>query len=226
MKTNSARLFGIFFILSFASYATGTSLTEIIQNNQILSTDILENKVHLVTGAILMAVVHTLFNLGLISVMFGVLKSTSQRLSVIYLVLGSFGTLMLALGAVFLLLPLAISETIGHSEGYWDTSSFSLLLNLSSSANFYSYQLGMIFWGCGGLVFCYLLQKSELVPVVFPIWGYIGYSVFIAGCFSELFGIPYGVVLSLPGGLFEIVLSIWLIAKGFSDTVVDPNVSH
>ncbi len=226
MKSNPARLFGIFFILSFASYATGTSLTEIIQNNQTLPTDILENKVRLVTGAILMAVVHTSFNLGLIVVMYTILKSISQRLSVIYLLSGSLGTLMLALGAVFLLLPVSISETIGQSEGYWDTFSFSILLSLSSSVNFYSYQLGMIFWGCGGMVFCYLLQKSELVPVAFPVWGYIGYAVFIAGCFSELFGIPYGVVLSLPGGLFEIVLSIWLIAKGFSDTMIDPNVSH
>lgn len=226
MKINSAHLFGICFILSFVTYATGTSLTEIIQNNQTLPTDILENKVRLVIGAILMAVVHTLFNLGLLVVMYTILKSVSQRLSVVYLLSGSLGTLMLALGAVFLLLPVSIGETIGQSEGYWGISSFSILLSLSSSAHFYSYQLGMIFWGCGGMVFCYLLQKSGLVPVAFPVWGYIGYAVFIAGCLSELFGIPYGVVLSIPGGLFEIVLSIWLIAKGFNNTAADPNVSH
>ncbi len=225
MNKNSARLFGIFFILSFVTYATGTSFTEIIQNNQTLPADILENKVRLVTGATLMAVVHSLFNLGLIIIMFCVLQSTSQRLSVAYLLSGFLGTLMLALGAVFLLLPLAISETIGES-GYWGNSSFSLLLHLSSSANFYSYQLGMTIWGCGGLVFCYLLQKSGLVPVLFPVWGYIGYAVFIAGCLSELFGIPYGVILSIPGGLFEIGLSIWLIAKGFNDPAVVPKVSH
>lgn len=224
-RLKPARLFGIFFILSFVTYATGTSLTEIIQNNQTLAADILENKVRLVTGVILMAVIHTLFNLGLISVMFGVLKSISHRFSVVYLVLGALGTLMLALGTVFLLLPVAISEAIGQSE-HWDTSTYSLLLHLFSSANFYSYQLGMTIWGYGGLVLCYLLQKSELVPIIFPVWGYIGYAVFIVGCLFELFGMPYGVVLSVPGGLFEIGLSIWLIAKGFNDPPIGSKVSH
>jgi hypothetical protein len=33
---------------------------------------------------------------------------------------------------------------------------------------------------------------------------------------AEMFGFPVGTMLSLPGGLFELGLSLWLIIKGFN----------
>ncbi|PRD48066.1 DUF4386 domain-containing protein [Sphingobacterium haloxyli] len=214
MKITSARLFGICFILSFVSYAIGMGLMETV-----------ENKTTLIIGALLIAILHTLFNLGLLIVMFNVLKSINKSLSIFYLLLGSFGTLMLTLGAIFLLLPISISETLVQTDQH-DSSLFSMILDLSSRGNFYAYQLGMILWGCGGLVFCNLLYKSRLVPVLFPIWGFMGYLIFIVGCGLELFGKPYGVMLSIPGGLFEILLSIWLVTKGFNNGVVITKVNH
>ena len=74
----------------------------------------------------------------------------------------------------------------------------------------------MAIWGIGGLLFCVLLYKSKLVPRWLTVWGLIGYVIFISGTIAELYGLPIGVQLSLPGGLFEIVLSVWLIIKGFS----------
>ncbi len=65
-------------------------------------------------------------------------------------------------------------------------------------------------------MFVYVLGKSKLVPRVFPTWGAIGYLVFMTGTTAEMFGYPIGVILSAPGGLFEISLSLWLIFKGFN----------
>ena len=64
-------------------------------------------------------------------------------------------------------------------------------------------------------MFCYLLYISKFVPRGLSIWDFLGYIVFIAGTVSELFGYLIGVQLAIPGGLFEISLSIWLIVKGF-----------
>ena len=91
---------------------------------------------------------------------------------------------------------------------------------LLTKGNFYAYQIGMAIWGIGGLMFCYLLLVSKLVPQWITIWGFVGYLVFIAGTILELFGISIGVQLSLPGGLFEILLSIWLIVKGFREVEI------
>ena len=218
----SARLFGIFSILSFIAYAIGIGLMDIIQNPIAKPSDIIESKSTIVIGAILIAIVHTLLNLGLLIIMFNVLKFNSKRLSILYLALGSIATLMLALGSVFLLLPIPIGEAYSQTN-HFDASFFSTILQLATSGNFYLYQFGMAIWGCGGLTLCYLLHKSKLVPALFPILGSMGYAIFIVGCFLELFGIPYGVALSISGGLFEIALSVWLIVKGFNEVAVFSN---
>lgn len=216
MKLNPARVFGVFFILSFISYAIGLGLMETVQDSRALLAEIVESKFSLVSGAILIVVFHTLFNIILLSVMFGVLKFIHLTASVMYLVLGSLATLLLALGALALLMPLSASEVISKSN-YMDDLPLNLLLDLALSGNFYAYQFGMITWGVAGLLLCYLLYRSKLVQVVFPVAGFIGYAIFISGCMLELFGLPYGLACSIPGCLFEIGLSTWLIVKGFNN---------
>jgi hypothetical protein len=43
----------------------------------------------------------------------------------------------------------------------------------------------------------------------------IGYVIHLAGAIAEIFGIHIGLVLSIPGGVFELALGFWLIIKGF-----------
>lgn len=109
------------------SYAIGIGLMEDLQKNQIQPFQVIENRLSIVVGAVLIAIFHTLFNLGLVVIMFNVLKSINKSLSIIYLILGSFGTLLLALGAVFLLLPVTISETLALTTAY-DQSFFFFFL--------------------------------------------------------------------------------------------------
>ncbi len=216
IKLNAARVYGIFFILSFISYATGMALMEVVADAPVLPAALKETKFSLVSGAVLIIVLHTLFNIVLLGIMFGVLKAVNLGLSLVYLVLGSMATFLLALGALTLLMPLSASEMISRSN-HMDDLPLNVLFDLASSGNFYAYQFGMTIWGIAGLVLCYLLSRSKLVPVVFCIAGYIGYSIFISGCVLELFGLPYSLACSIPGGFFEIGLSLWLIIKGFNN---------
>lgn len=216
-QKSSARLFGIFLILSFLSYGIGIGLMEVVQNFNSMPTDLTENKSQIVVGGILVVFFHTLFNTGLLVVMFNVLKPFNQVLSYSYFVFGIFGTFMLAIGGIFLMLPISIGGNIIASN----TSNallFQYILQLCSNGNFYSYQLGMTVWGLGGLMLCYLLYNSKLIPRVLSICGYVGYAIFIIGTILELFGFPFGVMFSIPAGLFELALSFWLIFKGFSNT--------
>jgi hypothetical protein len=55
--------------------------------------------------------------------------------------------------------------------------------------------------------------------------GLIGYPVLLAGAVLAMFGVTdvqqgTGMLAMLPGGLFELILPIWLLAKGFSHPVV------
>jgi len=75
--------------------------------------------------------------------------------------------------------------------------------------------------GLGGLILCYLLFVSRLVPRPIAVLGIVGYASLLLGVPLDLLGVldmneGLGLVLLVPGGLFEfVVLPIWLIAKGF-----------
>lgn len=80
--------------------------------------------------------------------------------------------------------------------------------------------------GAGGLILTYLLFVSRLVPRFIAILGLIGYASLSLGVPLDLLGVldmneGAGLVLLVPGGLFEFVLMpIWLIAKGFGPAPV------
>lgn len=214
MKSNKGitRTFGIFFILAFASYGLGTGLSEMATRNL---TDFAGHENQLIFGVILMALVHTVVNIGLPVLMVPTLKSVNKVLSLGYLSAGVTATIVVLFGALLLLLHVPLSTMYQGVSGA-ELEHFKTIATLLVKGNFYAYQLGMALWAVGGLMLCYLLFQSQLVPRFFAIWGFIGYLVFMAGTLLEIFGFGYGVELAIPGGLFELSLSFWLIFKGFN----------
>lgn len=75
-KAKSARLFGIFFILSFISYATGIGLMEAGLYPQSTLEEVIESKTNIAIDAVSIAFLHTLFNIGLLGIMYSILRST------------------------------------------------------------------------------------------------------------------------------------------------------
>ncbi|MCB0734515.1 MAG: DUF4386 domain-containing protein [Flavobacteriales bacterium] len=211
-----ARTFGLFFLLAFLSYGLGTGLTTQIAEADSLRA-VTDHKTQFVLGVILMALVHTIVNIGLPVLMVPVLKPFNRTLTYGYLSAGIAATVVVIVGAIFLLLYLPLGSMYTSADPS-ASQQYDTIGALLVKGNFYAYQIGMAIWGFGGLMFCYLLYLSRLVPRFLPIWGFLGYLVFIAGTVSELFGSNLGVQLALPGGLFEITLSIWLIVKGFNTT--------
>jgi len=215
----AARFFGIFFILAFITYGAGSGIVASIANEANSLANIYANKSSIVMGVLSMALLHSFVNIGLPVIMFPILKSTNERFTYAYLSAGIAATVVLISGTVFTLLLLPLSDAYmeaGSAAG----GHFETLRLLSVKGGFYAYQLGMAIWGIGGLFLTTLLYKSTLVPRFISVWGFIGYLIFIAGTILELYGIGYGVQLALPGGLFEIFLSFWLIIKGFNSSAI------
>jgi hypothetical protein len=75
--------------------------------------------------------------------------------------------------------------------------------------------------GVGGILFTYLLFVSRLVPRAIALLGLVGYVSLTIGVPLDLLGLldmseGAGLLLVVPGGLFELVfVPIWLITKGF-----------
>lgn len=210
----AARMYGIFFLLAFLTYGSGSALVANYADGAGGLAAIFANKTVFTVGILLMAVVHTFVNIGLVTIMLPILKVYNKTVSYGYFSAAIAATIVSAIGAMFLVLLVPLSEASVNAAG--DTAYHETLAALLKSGGFYGYQLGMTIWGLGGLMFCYLLYVSGLVPRIFPIWGVIGYLVFATGTIAEMFGYPIGVMLSAPGGLFEVSLSLWLIFKGFN----------
>ncbi len=210
----ATRIFGIFFLLSFVSYAVGNGLIESLLTAPETLASIAAHKMQVISGAVLIALFHTFFNTGLAVAMHSAIQPQSKPLANVYLSAALISTLLLAVGAVFLLLLLPLSEEFIRA-GAPGGSYFHTLSLFCKKGNFFAYQIGMAIWGMGGLVLCYVLYQSHLVPRLLSVWGFLGYVIFIAGTLAEILGNAVGVMLSIPGGLFEIALSVWLIVKGF-----------
>jgi hypothetical protein len=210
----SARVFGFFFISAFLSYGIGSGLIESVANVPDLLPNISENKATIIIGVILMSIIHTIVNIGLPVILLPILKPFNKSLTYGYLSAVITATVIVASGAIFFLLLIPLSDEYVKLDAM-DVSNLKITAIILKKGGYFSYQIGMAIWGFGGLLFCSLLYQSKLVPRLMTIWGFIGYIVFISGTILELFGFKVGVLLSIPGGLFEIYLSLWLIIKGF-----------
>jgi hypothetical protein len=75
--------------------------------------------------------------------------------------------------------------------------------------------------GAAGLVLSSALLTSRIVPRNLSVLGLIGYPVFLVGSILAMFNLisvthGAGMLALVPGGLFELILPIWLFTKGFT----------
>lgn len=76
-----------------------------------------------------------------------------------------------------------------------------------------------IFTGTGGLILSYLLYTSKMVPRALSLLGIIGYMTLLIGVPAGVFrnmdlNSGFGLIFFVPGGVFEILLPLWLFIKG------------
>lgn len=219
MYTNkiAAKIFGISFLIGYLSYGLGFGFLNVLLNAPNALTQIYNVKNQVIFEAAIMMAVFAPVNIILGVIMTPIFKPYNAPLAYGYLSAAIASSILLIVGAIFLLLSIPLSEAYMNGN-LNDAKQLNLLFSLCKTANFYAYQIAMVIWGFGGLIFAYLLFVSKLLPQWLSIWGIVGYIIFISGAFFALFGIHIDVILDIPGGLFEIFLSVWLIVKGFSMT--------
>jgi hypothetical protein len=85
-----------------------------------------------------------------------------------------------------------------------------------SNADNVGYLLAMIALAAGSIPFCRTLGRRRWIPQPLATWGMYGYGALAIGALLELMTErSLTVVLALPGGLFELVLGLYLVRFGF-----------
>ena len=89
-----------------------------------------------------------------------------------------------------------------------------------------NHQGAMLVLGVGSVPFCRALLRDQFVPRWLAVWGMVGYAVLAAGALMELVGLAVGLVLAIPGGLFEVALGVILVARGFPEPIRTPTAAQ
>jgi hypothetical protein len=71
----------------------------------------------------------------------------------------------------------------------------------------------------GALMFYVLLYQSRLVPRWLSVWGLVGAALYIVAPLGSMFGLSLGVLMA-PLAVQEMVMAVWLIAKGFNPSAI------
>jgi hypothetical protein len=147
--------------------------------------------------------------------MFPVLKPHNERIAVGYLAARIIDAVFIAVMVLFVLLQIPLgSEYL--KAGAADTAYLQALSTVLTQAKLYAYDIGMMTLGVSGLMLCYTLYRAKLVPRILAVWGLVGYAIIFCGMVSEVMGSGLGLASSIPGGLWEVFIGVWLIAKGFN----------
>jgi len=80
-------------------------------------------------------------------------------------------------------------------------------------------------WCIGAYLYYALFFKTRLVPRWLSVWGLAGITLFVATSLLVLFRqiAPFStaqVLMSIPIGIQEMVLAVWLIVKGFNPSAI------
>ncbi|NUM46339.1 MAG: DUF4386 domain-containing protein [Anaerolineales bacterium] len=149
--------------------------------------------------------------------MFPILKQKNERIALGYFGARIVEAAIIAVSALFILLQIPLGAEFLKASAS-ETSYLQSLSGLFAQSQAYSYQIGMVTLGMAGLTLCYGFSRTKLVPQFFIIWGFIGYVSFLGGSILEILGFNLQLLHTLPGGLWEISIGIWLIIKGFSSS--------
>ena len=149
--------------------------------------------------------------------MFPILKQNNERIALGYFGARLVEAAVIAVSALFILLQIPLGGEFLKASAS-ETSYLQSLSAMFIQSQVYAYQIGMIALGISGLALCYGFYQAKLVSQFFVVWGFIGYVSFLGGSMLEVLGFNLQFLHTLPGGLWEMSIGVYLIAKGFNSS--------
>jgi hypothetical protein len=210
----TARIVGAVYLAGFVVGIGGEMLIQPILGAPDRLSAVSANSVALAIGALLWLVA-VIGDAAHGVLMFPVLKPHNERIAVGYLAARILDATFIALMVIFILIQIPLGAEYLKAAAP-DASYLQALSTVFVQANQYAYKIAMSTLGLSGLLLCYTLYRAKLVPRPLAIWGLAGYAIIFCGMVSEILGSGLGLASSLPGGLWEVFIGVWLLVKGFS----------
>jgi hypothetical protein len=219
-----ALLVGALFITDLVVNAIGSSIIEGILDGPDYLTKLSEGQAQVMTG-VLLETVCALSLLAIGILMYPVLKPHSGTVARGYFGVRIVETVIAVSFVISHLMLFALSRDFVDA-GAPDATHYQTMGALLIEGHDFSYQIYLIFYGLSSLMLFGLFLRARLVPRFISIWGLISVVVALTGLVADMFGSTVGMeIYAMPLGLCQIFLAIWLIAKGFDPSAMDPEPS-
>ncbi len=220
----TARVVGAVYLAGFVVGIVGNIMIQSILGAPNHLATVSANSMTVAIGAILWLLA-VLGDAGHGVLMFPVLKQHSERMAIGYLAARIVDAIFIAVMVLLILIQIPLgSEYLKIAAS--GASYLQALSAVSVQASQYAYEIGMSALGVSGLILCYTLYRARLIPRWLAVWGLAGYAILLFGMVSAVMGSGLGDVSSIPGGLWEVFMGVWLIAKGFSSSAFVPQVTR
>ena len=219
----TAVIVGVLFLTATATTMLGDSLIVSTLYDPDYLFSMYPNRTQVIIG-VLIAFIDALAVIGIAVLLFPILKKQNESIALGYvgIRIAEFPILLVWLLSPLLLIALS-QEYVKASAP--DASSFQTLGAVLIALRLWSWRLIYLINGIATLMLAYLLFQSKLVPRWISVLGLIGGAVLLAGTSLAMLGLMdvdqgIGMLAVLPGALFELILPIWLIVKGFNSSAI------
>jgi len=210
------RLLGVVFLIVAAASISSFILFESVIGTGSIS-DSLVNIANEPVQMLISILIELITSFGIVALgvlLFVVLQKQNKNIALIALgwFLAEATILAVSKISAFSLLSLS-KEYVG--AGSPDSSYFQTLGTLFHGADRFGYNIHMLFFGLGGILFYYLFYISRYIPRLLSAWGLIAIALAFIGTWLVFFDIKI-IAMVIPNMAFEIAIGIWLLAKGIN----------
>ena len=209
---------GVLFLTATATFLTADTLIRSALSRPDFLIAGAAHAVALKTAALL-ALVCGIANVAIALLVYPLLKHHSVRLALGYCALriGELGPILLYLVSPLLLV--ALGERL--LDGSVDASAARHFGSFLHALYAVSLRMVFLFTGMSGITFAYLLYRTSLIPRPIAVLGLVGYSMLLVGGILYIFDLidflqGIGLLFAWVVGLFELILPMWLIIRGFN----------
>ena len=213
---------GVLFIVATVASLLSTGFTDSILDTPDYLIKISANQNRVIIG-VLFQFIAAATSAGIAISLYPILRKYNESLA-----LGSVGFRLIE-GVFYIVAALGLQSLLSLSQEYVKagapaTSHFQILGTLMIAVRKWAnFVFGVISFCLGALMYYYVFYRSKLIPRWLSGWGIIGVALLLSMALLIMFGKePSGILmlLALPIALQEIVLAIWLIAKGFNSPAI------
>lgn len=212
---------GVLFITATVASVVGTGLSRSLLDGPDYLTVVSAHANRVAAGALLEFVAAGA-SAGIGISLYPVLRRWSAGLALGSVVFRTAEAIMYMVAAASLLSVLGLGQRFTNAAGADPVSYRTIgdsLLDVRQQVTL----MGVFAFSVGALLYYYLFYRSGLVPRWLSGWGLIAIALTVVACLLALFTqnelTTYTIVL-LPIAVQEMVLAVWLIAKGFNSTAL------